>query len=1037
MNLSEIWIRRPIMTILFMAGILFFGIISYKKLPINNLPNVDFPTIEVSAALPGANSETMASTVAMPLEKQFSGISGVDSMVSSSVQGKTTINLQFSLDRNIDDAAQDVNAAISAAMGVLPGNMPNPPTYKKVNPGDMPIIFLGLVSDTLPITALNDYAENILTPHLSTINGVAQVRVVGTQRFAVRVQVNPRTLANKGIGINEVQDALAAGNVNLPGGELQGTNTGFMLKPYGQIFNAEGYNNLIVTYQNGYPVRIKDIGKAIDGVEYKKQRAWFFSNGQAKRGIFLLVSRQPGTNTVALAKEIKSLMPMLKASMPGSMNMAIFYDQSLFIKESINDVQFTLILTIFLVVIVIFLFIRAVRPTLIPALSVPLSLIGTFAVMDLMGYTLNNLSLMSLTLAVGFVVDDAIVVLENIVRRMEMGENAMDASLNGSKEIGFTILSMTLSLVVVFIPIMFMGGIIGRLFREFPVCITSAILFSGLVSLTLTPVMGSRFMGAVSHTHGRLYEYSEAFFKRMLNFYSDTLKWVIYHRRYVLVFLLFIVVGTVFLARAVPKGFIPTQDQNFFRVFSIASDSISFDSMVKHQEEVIKRFLEDPDIKEASGASAAGFPGDTSGILFCGLKDKAERKSSVDQIINRLRPKLNQIPGLIVSLVNPPLITIGARIASAQWQYTLQTTDIDELFKYGTQMEESLSKLPALTDVRSDLQMRKPTVEIIIDRDKASALGLTLKQIQDAFYSAYSDRQVSTMYTAANQYYVILELAPGFTESPELLSMLYIKSSNGKLIPLSTVAQTRQTVSPLSVNHIGQVTAATISFNLKPGYSIGTAMEDINKLAQNTLPTTITTSFQGSAQAFKQSFASMGFLLIVTVVIIYLVLGMLYESFFHPLTILTALPLAGFGALFALWIFGRELDMYAYVGMIMLIGIVKKNGIMMVDFALDAERHEGLSAEDSIFKACQIRFRPIMMTTMAALFGTLPIALGIGAGGEARQPLGICVVGGLFFSQFMTLYITPVFYIYIDKFNRWITKDSKEKRAGGARIETF
>ncbi len=1009
------------MTILFMAGILFFGVISYKKLPINNLPNVDFPTIEVTAILPGANSETMASTVAMPLEKQLSTISGVDSMVSTSVQGKTTINIQFSLERNIDAAAQDVNAAISSAMGVLPKNLPNPPTYIKVNPGDMPIIFIGLISETLPVTAINDYAENILTPYLSTINGIAQVRIVGTQRYAVRVQVNPHALSSKGIGINEVSDALSSGNVNLPGGELQGTTTGFMLKPYGQILDTEGYNNLIVTYQNGYPVRIKDIGQAVDGVEYKKQRAWFFANGQAKRGIFLLVNRQPGTNTVELANKIKSLMPVLKASMPASMDMAIFYDQSLFIKESIDDVQFTLLLTIFLVIVVIFLFIRAVRPTLIPSLSVPLSLIGTFAVMDLMGYSLNNLSLMSLTLAVGFVVDDAIVVLENIVRRMEMGEDPMTASLNGSKEIGFTILSMTISLVVVFIPIMFMGGIIGRLFREFSVCITSAILFSGLVSLTLTPVMGSRFMGAITHTHGRLYQYSEAFFKRMIDFYSHTLKWVIYHRKYTLIFLVFIVFGTVYLAQAVPKGFIPTQDQNFFRVFSIASDSISFENMVKHQEALIKLILEDPDIKEAKGASAAGFPGDTGGIIFVGLKDKEERKSSVDEIINRLRPKLNQVPGLIVSLVNPPLITIGARITSAQWQYTLQTTDIDELFKYGSQTEENLRKLPALTDVRSDLQMRKPAIEVIIDRDKASKLGLTLKQIQDAFYSAYSDRQVSTMYTTTNQYYVILELAPEYQQSPELLSLLYIKSSNGKLVPLSTVAQIRHTVSPLSINHIGQVPAATVSFNLKPGYSIGSAMEDINKLAKETLPATITTGFQGSAQAFKKSFSSMGFLLIVTVVIIYLVLGMLYESFFHPLTILTALPLAGFGSLFALWMFNKELDMYAYVGMIMLIGIVKKNGIMMVDFALDAERNEGLTAEESIFKACQIRFRPIMMTTMAALFGTLPIALGIGAGGEARQPLGICVVGGLFFSQFMTLYITPVFYIYVDKFNSWIS----------------
>ena len=1020
MNISEIWIRRPVMTVMVMAGLLFFGVASYRKLPINNLPDVDFPTISVTAVLPGASPQTMAATVATPLEKQFSAIAGVESMASTSTLGVTTINIQFSLDRKIDAAALDVNAAISSAMGVLPRNLPNPPTFRKVNPADMPIMFLALTSETLPVTALNDYAENVLIPSISAINGIAQVDVIPAQKFAVRVQVNPDVLARRGIGINEVATALEAGNVNLPGGTLDGPTTSYTLDSNGQLADARGFNSLIVTYQNGYPVRISDLGKAVDGIEADKSTAWYLKGGRCRETVGMKVCKQPGTNTVALAGKIKDKMPKLRTAMPGAMELDVFYDQSLYIKESITDVQYTMLLTIALVVAVIFLFIRAFKATLIPSVVVPLSLIATFPVMYLLGFTLNNLSLMAMTLSIGFVVDDAIVVLENIIRRMEKGESAMVASLRGSREIGFTVMSMTLSLAVVFIPIMFMGGILGRLFREFAVCITCAILFSGILSLTLTPMLCSRLLGR--HDSDRkpnaLYRFTEGMFNLMLHAYQWSLGWAMRLRPLALVLTALVLWGTIHLYRVLPKGFIPPEDQNFFRIFTQVDDKTSFQDLVRHQEQLNQTMLQDPDIAKARVASIAGFPSDNVGIAFVSLPDKKERQHTVDQIIARVRPQLNAIPGLIVSLVNPPIISIGSRLATAQWQFTLQSTDLNALYTYGAIMEEKMRTLPALTDVKSDLQFKKPRVEIVVDRDKAAAVGLTLRQVQDAFYSAYGRRQVSTIYTSTNFYSVILELQPEFREYPGLLDKLHLRTGTGVLVPLKEVAEIRQTVSPLSVNHSGQVPATTISFNLKPGASIGPALAEVDVFARNCLPAAVSTSFQGTAQAFKASFAGMGFLLLVTVFVIYLVLGILYESFVHPLTILTALPLAGFGALAALAIFKMPLDLYAYLGIIMLVGIVKKNGIMMVDFALEAERTQNLDTEQSILLACHTRFRPIMMTTMAALLGCLPIALGIGAGGEARQPLGVAVVGGLIFSQFLTLYITPVFYVYLNKVNR-------------------
>ena len=1032
MNISERWIRRPVMTTLVMFGLLFFGLLSYRKLSINNLPDVDFPTICVTAFLPGASPETMAATVATPLEKQFCSISGIDSMSSSSSQGSTTINIQFALERNIDAAAVDVNSAISAAMGILPRNMPNPPTFKKVNPADMPIMFIALTSESLPVSTLNDLGENILLANLSTINGVAEIDLLPVQKYAVRVQVNPYSMANKKVGINEVLSAIQGGNVNLPGGTIDNKNTSYTIDSNGQMLNASAFDSLVVTYQNGYPLRIRDIGRAIDGIENDRTKAWFLDRGEKKGTVILRVRKQPGANTVNLATEIKTRLPRLKAALPGAMNVHLFYDQSEFIRESITDVQITMVLTIFLVIAVIFIFLRSLKTTIIPSLVVPLSLIGTFAVMNIFGFTLNTLSLMAITLSIGFVVDDAIVVVENIIRRMEKGESAMEAALKGSREIGFTILSMTISLAVVFIPIMFMGGLLGRLFREFAVCITASILLSGIISLTLTPMLSSRFLKGYSASKpGRLHAASERLFNAWQAAYGRSLTLVLRHRRLTMVVTLLITLAMVKLFTQIPKGFIPTQDQNFFRIFSLLDDPASFADMARHQDALNGVLLKNPDCREAAAVSLAGFSADNNSLTFVSLKPRAERKHSVDEIIATLRPSLNRIPGMIVSLVNPPLIAIGSRLSSAQWQFTLQSMDLESLYRYGAILEEKIRSIPALTDVKSDLQMRKPKLEITIDRDKASSHGLTVEQVQEAFYSAYGSRQVSTIYTASTFYYVILEVAPEFRQEPASLATLFIKSARGELVPLSTVASIRQTVSPLTINHSGQIPAATISFNLKPGYAIGTAIDEINRFSHANLPASVHTAFQGSAQAFQSSFSSMGFLLLITLVVIYMVLGILYESFIHPLTILSSLPLAGFGALAALALFGMELDMYAYVGIIMLVGIVKKNGIMMVDFALEAEKSQGLNSVDSIYQASLTRFRPIMMTTMAALFGCLPIALGLGAGGEARQPLGVAVVGGLFFSQILTLYVTPVFYIYLDRLNRRLQTGKSSEQAIG------
>ena len=1026
MNLSEIWIRRPVMTVLVMVFILFFGLVSYKALPISDLPTVDFPIIVVNAALPGASPEVMASSVATPLEKQFSSIAGLDAMSSKNMQGSTQIVLQFSLDRDADSAAMDVNTAIAAAQGFLPTNLPTPPTYLKVNPADQPVIYFALASDTLPISAVNEYAETTVSRYLSALSGVGQVNIYGSKKFAVRVQVNPSSLAGRNIALSEVADAIRGGNVNLPSGQIDGVQQSYTLEIPGQLFKGEEYGNLIIKYQNGYPVRIKDVGQALDDVQTNKSRAWFVKGGKSQNAVVVAVTRQPGTNTVKVVQEIRHAFPKIRQLIPASVGIYEVFDQSRFIEESIKDVQLTLVLTIVLVILVVFLFIREFRPTIIPSVTIPLALVATFAVMKVLGFSLNNLSMMALVLSVGFVVDDAIVMLENVIRHMEMGEDCMTATLTGSKEIGFTIISMTLSLVVVFVPLLFMGGLVGRLFREFAVSIAVAILVSGFLSITLTPMMCSLMLkgmgkgGEKKKAPNRLFRLVEQGLLAMNEGYARTLKLALARKSLSLWLTAGVLVGTGVFFVLLPKGFIPSQDQDYFTVYTQAEDKTSFAQMVEHQLKVNAILSQDPDLVDL--ISVGGMSTMNTGFVFAGFKPSSERKRSIDQILASYRGPLNAIPGLMSFLNNPPPITVGGKSTNAQWQYVLQSSNLEDLYRATPVMVDKLKALAGLTDVSSDLQLRRPKLRIDVDRDKASSLGVSLQALQDTFYSAFGSRYVSTIYGETNQYYVILELDPQFMQDPAAIGRIYLRSRTGELVPLSTISRIVPTVSPVTVNHQGQIPAATISFNLKPGTSIGQAMAAVQKLEAEFLPSTISTDFSGSAKEFSKSMSTLGFLLVVTIFIIYVVLGILYENYWHPVTILSALPLAGFGALFSLWLFRMELDMYAFVGVIMLVGLVKKNGIMMVDTALEIQRGRNLPPEEAIYEACKERFRPIMMTTLAALLGTLPIALGFGAGGESRMPMGVAVVGGLFFSQFLTLYVTPVFFLYFDRIGRWFAE---------------
>jgi HAE1 family hydrophobic/amphiphilic exporter-1 len=1009
----SIFIDRPVMTTLVMVAIIVAGIIGYRQLPVSDLPTVDFPTISVNASLPGASPETMAAAVAMPLEKQFTTIAGIDNMTSSSSLGSTSITIQFNLDRDIDAAAQDVQAAISAVSRQLPRDMPTPPSYQKVNPADQPIMFIALTSPTLPLYSINELAEIQLAQRISMVSGIAQVMVFGAQKYAVRVQLDPRELAARSIGIDEVVSAITANNVNLPTGILWGAEKAFTVKATGQLSDAAGFRPVVVAYRNGAPVRLQDLANIYDSVQNNRVAAWF----NADRCILLAIQRQPGTNTVEVARQVRELLPKIQGQLPASAHVHILFDKSEPIQESVDDVKMTLLLTLFLVVMVIFLFLRNLSATLIPSLALPLSVVGTFAVMKLLDFNLDNLSLMALTLAVGFVVDDAIVMLENIFRHMEMGKTPFRAAVDGAKEVSFTIVSMTLSLAAVFIPVLFMGGIMGRLFQEFAVTIMVAILISGFVSLSLTPMMGSRFLKhELNERHGRVYNAIESFWLKALAFYEKSLAWVVDRRRATMVFSLIMFIATVYLYGIVPKGFLPSEDTGFINGTMEGAEGTSFEGMIKNRGQVSATLAADPNIDRFTVSIGGGGGGSSnSGRMFIRLKHRSERAMRADEVVNDLRRKLAGIPGARIFIINPPVINIGGRFASGLYQFTMQSSDLQTLYAAAPLLERHLRADPMFRDVNSDLRISNPEVIISIDRDRAASLGLSPQTIEEALYSAYGTRQVSTILAPNNQYYVMLELKPEYQRDQSAFQYFYVRSpQTDKLVPLSALATISPSAGPLTVNHSGQLPSVTISFNLEDGVALSEGVAAVNRAAREILPASIATSFSGTAQAFQSSQSSLLGLLLLAILVIYMILGILYESFIHPLTILSGLPFAGFGALITLMLFKMDLNLYSFVGLIMLIGVVKKNAIMMIDFAISA-RHEGLDARSAILQACSIRFRPIMMTTVAALMATLPIALGLGAGSESRRPLGLCVVGGLLFSQLITLYVTPVFYIYLEK----------------------
>jgi HAE1 family hydrophobic/amphiphilic exporter-1 len=1024
MNISELCIKRPVMTSLLMLAMLIFGLFAYQLLPVNDLPSIDYPTIQVSSSLPGASPETMASAVATPLERQFSTIAGLDAMTSTNGQGVSVITLKFTLEKNIDAAAQDVQAAISKAARQLPQDMPNPPSYQKVNPADSPVIYLALSSPTFPLSQINEFADTVISPRISMINGVAQVMVYGSQKYAVRVQIDPQALTSRKLGLEEVSAALAKWNVNLPTGGLQGDKQAFTIQADGQLLDAQAYQNMVVAYRDNAPVRLKDIATITDSVENDKIAATYTTKGNSVRAIVLAIQRQPGTNTIEVVDRIRQQLPSFRSQLPGAVSLNVLFDRSTTIRESVTDVKFTLLLTIGLVILVIFLFLRKLSATVIPSLALPISLVGTFAAMYSLGFSVNNITLMALTLSVGFVVDDAIVMLENIVRHLELGETPLTASLLGSKEIGFTILSMTISLVAVFIPVLFMAGMLGRMLHEFAVTITIAILISGLVSLTLTPMLCSRFLRSPKkERHGWLYNTMEGFFNGWLHLYQRSLSVVLSYRRTTVVFTLATTVATVWLFTKMPMGLLPPDDIGAIRGMAEGAQGASFAEMQRNMQKLVDIVSQEPDIEafmSSVGASGSRV-GSNSGFMFMQLKPRQERTLNADQIIQKLRPKLMSIPGISLFMQNPPPIQLDTTTSKAQYQFVLQSPDTEELYRQAEAFTMKVRSLPMLQDVTSDLQIKNPQVNFEIDRDRAASLGITAQQIEDTLYSAYGTRQVSTIFSPTNQYKVLLELNPQFQRDPAILASLFVRSTGGQMVPLSSLGRISLGVGPLTVNHLGQITAVTLSFNLKPEVPLGDAVVAIEQEARD-LPAGITTSFQGTAQVYQQSTTGLALLLVLTIVVIYIILGMLYESYIHPLTILSGLPSAGLGALITLLIFGKDLNLYSFVGIIMLVGIVKKNAIMMIDFALELQRREGKSPLESIYQGCLVRFRPIMMTTFAALMGTLPIALGLGAGAESRRPLGLAVVGGLLVSQVMTLYITPVIYYYLDQLQTWLSR---------------
>ena len=1027
MNPAAIFITRPVMTTLVMTAILIFGVMAYTRLPVSDLPNVDFPTIEVRVSLPGASPETMAAAVANPLEKQFSTIAGLDSMTSVNTVGSTRVTLQFALNRNIDAAALDVQSAMTTAGKDLPDDLPSPPSFRKVNPADMPVLYLAISSDVMRPSDVNEYAENMMAQRISMVPGVAQVSVYGSKKYAVRIQLDPEAMASKGIGVDEASEAVKRGNVNLPVGTVSGPSREYTVRSSGKLMDAAAYRPLIVAWRNGSPVRLSEIATVSDSVEETRRLNWF----SGTPGMVLAVQRQPGANSVEVVDAVKKLLPHFQSQLPASVGLKILYDRSISIRESVADVKFTLVLTVALVIMVIFLFLRNIPATIIPSLALPMSVVGAFAVMYQLGFSLDNISLMALTLSVGFVVDDAIVMLENIVRHMEMGKSPFAAAMEGSKEISFTIVSMTISLAAVFLPVFFMGGVVGRLFHEFAVTIMTAILISGFVSISLTPMLCNLVLQPhAAQRHGRVYNAIERAFDGLRDGYDASLRFVLKHHAATMVFSLALLGVTVWLFGAIPKGFLPSEDTGQLSVTTEAEEGVSFAVMAERQKRLNDIAKNDPDVANFMSVVGGGGPNNTSnnGRLMLSLRPLEEREHSADQVLQRLRAEFAKVPGLRAYLQNPPAIRIGGRASKGQYQFTLQATSTEELFAAATAFEDKLRHLSGIQDVTSDLQIKNPELRIDIDRDKASALGISAYQIENALATSYGNKQISTIYAPNDTYQVIMELAPNYQANPEALSMLYVRSSDGQLVPLDTLITRAVAVGPLSINHQGQSPAVTISFNLRPGTSLGSVVDAIEDLARRELPGSIFTSFQGEAQAFQSSLTGLSVLLGMAVLVIYIVLGILYESFIHPLTILSGLPSAGVGALATLMLFGLDLNIYGFVGIIMLIGIVKKNAIMMIDFALEAQRGQGMAAREAIYEGALVRFRPIMMTTMAALMGTLPIALGIGAGAEARRPLGLCVVGGLVVSQLLTLYFTPVYYIYLDAFQEWL-----KRRLGGRR----